>query len=364
MLETTRYVMTEPGQPLAAVQAPSPELEEGQVLVEVAGCGVCHTDLGFYYDGVRTRHELPLALGHEVSGFVVEAGAGAEGWVGKAVVVPAVIPCGECADCQDGLGAICTRQIMPGNDCDGGFASHLVVPARGLCEVPGCTDPEAKLGESGVTLRELAVVADAVSTPYQAVKLAEVGEGDLAVVIGAGGVGGYAVQIAAVFGAKVIALDVDDAKLERAKAAGAVHTINVRDLDTRGIKKAIKEYAKEASLPRTRWKILECSGTRAGQDTAFALVNHGAVLMVVGFTMDKLELRLSNLMAFHARVQGNWGCLPELYPELLELVLAGKVEVSEHVVLEPLENINEVFEAVHAGQRARRVVLVPEKEME
>lgn len=364
MQETTRYVMTGAGEPLAEVHAPSPELGPGEVLVEVAGCGVCHTDLGFYYDGVRTRHELPLALGHEVSGFVVEVGAGAEAWAGKAVIVPAVIPCGDCRDCADGLGAICTRQIMPGNDCHGGFASHLVVPTRGLCEVPDCSDPSEQLGASGVTLRELAVVADAVSTPYQAVRLADLCEGDLAVVIGAGGVGGYAVQIASVFGAHVVALDVDDGKLERARASGAVHTINVRDLDSRDIKRAVASFAKEAGLPTTRWRIFECSGTRAGQGAAFALVNHGAVLMVVGFTRDKLELRLSNLMAFHARVQGNWGCLPELYPELLELVLAGKVRVSEHVALEPLKNINEVFEAVHAGRCSRRVVLVPEKETE
>ena len=67
----------------------------GQVVVAIAGCGVCHTDLGYFYDGVRTNHPLPLALGHEVSGRVVACGAGAERWAGKAVIVPAVLPCGE-----------------------------------------------------------------------------------------------------------------------------------------------------------------------------------------------------------------------------------------------------------------------------
>ena len=69
------------------------------MLIKVAACGVCHTDLGFYYDGVPTRHPFPLILGHEISGTVVEAGDGAEDWVGKQVVVPAVIPCGECDAC-------------------------------------------------------------------------------------------------------------------------------------------------------------------------------------------------------------------------------------------------------------------------
>ncbi|MGK2945989.1 MAG: alcohol dehydrogenase catalytic domain-containing protein, partial [Desulfuromonadales bacterium] len=75
-----------------------------EVVVEVAGCGVCHTDLGFYYDGVRTNSPLPLALGHEISGRVVDSGTGADDWLGKAVIIPAVIPCGECDLCKRGKG--------------------------------------------------------------------------------------------------------------------------------------------------------------------------------------------------------------------------------------------------------------------
>ena len=362
MIQTTRFVMERPGEPMLLEQGPAPIPEVGEVLVEVAGCGVCHTDLGFFYDGVRTRHALPLTLGHEISGFVVQTGPGAESWRGKAVIVPAVIPCGDCEDCRDGLGAICTRQIMPGNDRHGGFASHVLVPARGLCEVPGCSAPDTPLGSSGVTLRQLSVVADAVSTPYQAVKLAGVGPGSLAVVLGTGGIGGYAVQVAAALGAQVIALDVDDAKLARMSEVGATATLNVRSLAPRDVKKQLRELTKERGLATTRWRLFECSGTRAGQETAFELLNHGGVLMVVGFTMEKVELRLSNLMAFHARAQGNWGCLPELYPELLELVLAGRIQVADFVRLEPLETINTVFHEVHEGKATDRIVLVPGKE--
>jgi 6-hydroxycyclohex-1-ene-1-carbonyl-CoA dehydrogenase len=107
----------------------------GEVVVAVAGCGVCHTDLGYYYDGVRTNHALPLALGHEISGRVVAVGEGAAAWLGTSVIVPAVLPCGECDLCRRGLAPICRAQKMPGNDIQGGFASHIVVPARGLCEV-------------------------------------------------------------------------------------------------------------------------------------------------------------------------------------------------------------------------------------
>lgn len=327
---------------------------EGEVVVQVAGCGVCHTDLGYFYDGVRTNHALPLALGHEISGRVVAAGAGAEQWLGKAVIVPAVLPCGECDLCRRGLGTICRNQKMPGNDIQGGFASHIVVPGRGLCEVD-----EARLAAAGLTLAEVSIVADALTTPYQAVRRAGVGPGSLAVVIGAGGVGGYCVQIANASGAKVVAIDVDDAKLQAIAGYGAALTLNSRQLDARGIKAAIVEFAKKNGLRSTEWFIFECSGTAPGQLTAFGLLVHGATLSVVGFTMDKIEIRLSNLMAFDARAIGNWGCPPEFYPAALDLVLDGKVQIKPFVEPHPLDDINRVFDAVHHREIRKRAVLVP-----
>src|SRR5574340_469038 len=191
-----RWSMTAVGEPMVKGEFNPPSPGEGEVVVEVAGCGVCHTDLGFFYDGVRFNHEPPLALGHEISGRVVATGKGAEAWQGKAVLIPAVIPCGVCDLCLSGHGTICRRQRMPGNDIQGGFASHITVPARGLCPVD-----EKKLSAAGFELADISVVADAVTTPYQAVVQAEVQQGELAIVIGIGGVGSYAVQIAKAFGA-------------------------------------------------------------------------------------------------------------------------------------------------------------------
>ena len=89
-LPAHRWLMTAPGAPLVRTEfdaTPGP----GEVSVAVAGCGVCHTDLGYYYDGVRTNHPLPLALGHEISGRVAAAGPGAESWLGRSVIVPAAL---------------------------------------------------------------------------------------------------------------------------------------------------------------------------------------------------------------------------------------------------------------------------------
>jgi 6-hydroxycyclohex-1-ene-1-carbonyl-CoA dehydrogenase len=348
-----RWLMTSPGAPLVSAGF-NPSPGPGEVVVEIAGCGVCHTDLGYYYDGVRTKHELPLTLGHEISGHVVDTGSDAVWWKDRAVIVPAVIPCGTCDACRRGKSTICPNQKMPGNDIHGGFATHIVVPAHGLCAVD-----EALLKAVGIELAEVSVIADAVTTPYQAVVQGGVGEGDLVVVNGVGGVGGYAVQIANAFGGKVVAIDVNPDRLAAIGQRGGALTLDARQLKGRDLKSAIQAFAKQNGLHQAEWIIFECSGTRAGQETAFSLINHGATLCVVGFTMDKVEIRLSNLMAYHARALGNWGCPPELYPAALDMVLSGRVKVAPFVEKHPLDEINRIFEAVHHGELRRRAVLVP-----
>jgi 6-hydroxycyclohex-1-ene-1-carbonyl-CoA dehydrogenase len=349
-----RWLMTAVKAPLVQEAFDATPAAAGEVAVEVAGCGLCHTDLGYYYDGVRTNHPLPLTLGHEIAGRVVAAGPGAEAWLGRAVIVPSVMPCGECAHCRRGKPMICRRQRMPGNDIHGGFATHVVVPARGLCAVD-----EARLARAGLELAELAVIADAVTTPYQAATRAGIWPGSLAIVVGVGGVGGYAAQVAKAMGATVVAIDVDDAKLTPIGRIAAALTLNARGLDQKALRAAVQSFAKQNGLPQTEWFIFECSGTAAGQATAFGLLTHGATLSVVGFTMDRVEVRLSNLMAFDARALGNWGCPPELYPGALDLVLDGKVQVKPFVETHPLTKINDIFAAAGRHELSRRAVLIP-----
>lgn len=357
----TAWEMTTPREPFRRVERTADAPGAGQARVRVAGCGVCHTDLGFWWDGVRTRHPLPLVLGHEISGVVDAVGAGiAPSLVGAAVVVPAVIPCGRCDVCVDGRGNICPAQVFPGNDLHGGFATHVVVPAEGLCVVPGFAgDADAHLGASGVSLRELSVLADAISTPWQSIRRSGLRAGDVAVFVGVGGVGGFGVQLAAALGARVVALDVDPARLAAMRDHGAAFTSDLRGKDTKAVRKEVGDWAKSAGAPLTRWKIFETSGTAPGQETAFALLNHGAYLGVVGFTMATATVRLSNLMAFDARAEGTWGCLPSLYPSALALVLEGRVKVAPFVERRPLATIGEVFPAIQRHEITRRVVLVP-----
>ena len=241
---------------------------------------------------------------------------------------------------------------MPGNDRHGGFASHVVVPAKYVCPVP-----EKVLADH--ELWELACVADAVTTPFMSIKRSGLATGDLAIIVGAGGIGVHCVQVAAAYGAKVIALDIDDQKLEVAKASGAGAVINVRDLSFKDLRGQVKEAVRALGAPSFCWKIFETSGTKPGQETAFGLMGHGAYLGIVGFTMAKLEVRLSNLMAFDATVRGNWGCDPELYPEVLQWIGEGRLKIKPYVEKHPLADINQILDAAHHGKLLKRAVLVP-----
>jgi 6-hydroxycyclohex-1-ene-1-carbonyl-CoA dehydrogenase len=352
------WVVERSGAPLRLVER-EVAAGKGEVLVQVAGCGVCHTDLGFYYDGIPTRHPLPLTLGHEVSGTVVGAGSGAESWLGRAVVVPAVIPCGRCEACAAGRSTICAHQVFPGSDVHGGFATHVVVPAQGLCPVPDLGNP--RVNPHAIDLVSLSVIADAVSTPYEAIHRSKLAPGDLAVFVGVGGIGGFGVQIAAGLGAEVVAIDVSEPRLELLATHGAELTLNASNLEFKALRQALRAFADQRRIPSWRWKIFETSGTVSGQSTAFGLIGHGSHLAVVGYTPEKLELRLSNLMAFDAVAQGNWGCAPERYPAILDLVLRGAIVLAPFIEHRPLATINEVFASIHARQASPRIILIPER---
>jgi 6-hydroxycyclohex-1-ene-1-carbonyl-CoA dehydrogenase len=340
----------EVGRPLALEDVSLPAPAEDEVVVRVAGCGVCHTDIGFWRDGVPTKQDPPLTLGHEISGTVEEAGADFAHLVGADVIVPAVIPCGRCELCRSGRGNVCRSQLMPGNDIDGGFAERIRVPGRGLCEVSDT---------GGYDLADLSVVADAVTTPYQAVVRSGLEAHDLAVVVGVGGVGGYCVQIAAARGARVIAIDVDADRLRLMSDHGAAATIDASGTEFRSLRDEVRARAKAWGCAPYGWKIFECSGHAAGQETAWGLLGPAATLMVVGFTLDRVGLRLSNLMAYDARAQGTWGCRPELYPEALELVTSGRITLRPFIARFPLDEGPEVLGKVADHEIDRRAILVP-----
>ena len=345
------YFLTAANKPLERREFTIDSIADDQVVVEVAGCGLCHTDISFLSGQVQTKHAFPLVLGHEISGKVIAAGSAYAAMEGKNVVIPAVMPCGKCELCKSGRDNICQHQQMPGNDFNGGFASHIVVPGRSLCVLPE--------NLNGFDLAQLSVVADAITTPYQSLKRSGLKSGDLAIVIGSGGIGIYMVQHAKNAGAKVIALDIDADKLAAAADQGADYTICVKGMDEREIKKQIRELVKKNSLPEFCWKVFETSGTGAGQQTAFSLLTFAGTLGIIGFTMEKLQVRLSNIMAFDADVFGNWGCSPSHYPAVVKGVLDGAIKLRENTETFPLDSINEIIARSLNHQLKKRAIFTP-----
>ena len=355
-VKASGWFMVEPGKTLVKkdflIDAPGP----GEVIVKIAGCGLCHTDLTFLNGEVKTKHPLPLILGHEISGTVIassnnDSRSGNSCPVGKKVIIPAVLPCGECVLCRSGRDNICQHQKMPGNDFQGGFATHIRVPSRFLCAVPDVM--------GNFRLEDFSVIADAVTTPYQSLVKSRLEKGDLAIVFGAGGIGIYMVQHARNAGAKVIAIDVSEEKLSHAQKMGADYVIDARGCDQKSLKTRVRAIVKENGLPEYKWKIFETSGTPAGQDNAFSLLTFASTLGIVGFTMERLNLRLSNLMAFDAEVFGNWGCRPELYDQVVKDVIDGRIKLTENIEKHSLESINSVISDARDHKLTRRAIFVP-----
>ncbi|MFH1091734.1 MAG: 6-hydroxycyclohex-1-ene-1-carbonyl-CoA dehydrogenase, partial [Pseudomonadota bacterium] len=295
----------------------------------------------------------PLTLGHEISGTVA---AGPDHLVGRNVIVPAVLPCNNCPICDAGRGNRCLSQKMPGNSLGiyGGFSDYIPVPADDLCLMDDL---------KGLPLSHYAVVADAVTTPYQAAMRAEIKPGDLVMIFGAvGGVGTYVTQTVKALGAKVvIALDINQEKLENIRRYGADFIINVKDKDLNAVRDEFRAIAKQAGVPSNfGWKIFEVTGAGPAQDMALGLLSFLGRLMIIGFGLARNTYSISRLMAFDAEVIGTWGCLPQYYPQVLKLVQSGRVQIEPFLETKPMSRIAEIFETQHHGGYEKRQVLEPD----
>jgi 6-hydroxycyclohex-1-ene-1-carbonyl-CoA dehydrogenase len=280
------WQMTEPGK-LQKTEIPMPELKAGDVVVEISGCGVCHTDLSYFYMGVPTIQKPPLSLGHEISGVVI----GGEDFDDRQ---------GSHHPRRDPLRQVRAvpdrpRQPLPGAEDAGQLDGHLrrlFQPHRG----PGQVPLRGWRPQGSIPLEHLSVIADAVTTPYQAALRAELKPGDRVIVIGAaGGVGSFMTQTAKGMGAgTVIGIDINEEKLEFMKGYGADFTINPKGKTAKEVREAIKAYCKEKGIPpTTNWKIFEVTGTKPGQELALALLSFTGKLIVVGYGTDETSYMLS-----------------------------------------------------------------------
>ena len=332
------------------VDEPLPEIGPKEALVEVAACGICRTDIGYFFGDVAPVATPPLTLGHEISGRVVRGG----GLEGRQVIVPTIVPCRSCELCRAGRANRCVRQRMLGGNyaIQGGFASHVVVPARELAPVPE---------DSPIPLERLAVVADAVSTPYQAALRAGIAPGDKVIVIGAtGGLGVYLSQWAKHMGADlVVGIARDQARLEALVPYGVDVPIATGDRGVDDIRHDIWRACRGRGVnPRYSWKIFEVSGTLAGQELGLGLLTFACKLVLVGFAPGELRYALSKVMAYDAEIVGSWGCDPALYPRVIEHVVAGDIQILPFSETRSMQTIAASFDDVRQRRTGlKRIVL-------
>ncbi len=321
---------------------PIPGVGPDQVLVKVAACGACHTDLHYIEHGVPTFKKPPLVLGHEASGVVEEVGVDVDNVKqGQRVLIPAVLTCGKCKFCRMGRENICSDMKMLGNHFDGAYAEFVCVPAKDVLNLP-----------ESIPLEDASIIADALSTPYHAVKnRAKVRPGDVVVVYGCGGVGISAVQLAAGVGAKVIAVDINEKKLEWAKAFGASEVVNASEVER--VSKAIKKMTGGGADI-----AIEVIGNPRTIEEAFESVRIGGRLCVVGYTHEAISIVAGKIMFKELEIVGSLGCPPGEYVPLIRMVELGKIDVTKLVTHRfSLDEIQGAFDVMKEGGSLRSIVI-------
>jgi 2-desacetyl-2-hydroxyethyl bacteriochlorophyllide A dehydrogenase len=331
------------GRPLAPVDLEVPRPGPGEVLVRVLACGVCRSDLKIAggHMPFSSSQRLPHVPGHEVSGEVAETGPGVELARGQRVVVHNYWGCGRCPYCVDGQENSCDAlRGWVGFTSPGGFEEYLLVPADHLLPVPARVDPV-----------QAATVSCALGTAYHAVVTrGAVRAGETVAVVGAGGVGLYAMQVARAAGARAVAVDVRESALEAARAVGADAAV-----DPAGAPAAV------GGLTRGRGAdvVVDCVGNPGGSALAVELVRKGGRLVQVGYVTDPQQyptLPTDRVVLRELQVVGSrYVTRPEL-ARALELVASGTLKPVVSRVVD-LEQANEALEDVRQERAVGRVVV-------
>src|SRR5258707_6509243 len=266
-------VLRELKRPMAVEEVDRPIPGNGEVLIKVEACGVCHSDL-HVADGDWKQFagitKLPLIVGHEVAGKVVEVGSGvSELKAGDRVGVPWIFwTCGECEFCREGNENLCVKQKITGVTVDGGYAEFIKAPASHATKIP-----------DSVSSVQAAPLFCAGVTVYRAIMQAKPQRGQRLAVFGVGGLGHLAIQTAVHLGLEVSAVDVADDKLALAKSLAATNTFNAANSNV------VKEMRRRGSAHI----VLVTSGSKAAYDTAFYCVRPTRTLLAVGLPADEIS---------------------------------------------------------------------------
>ncbi|WP_223623806.1 zinc-binding dehydrogenase [Microbacterium sp. EST19A] len=354
------------GSPLVVEDVPVPRPRAGEVLIKVAACGVCHTDLHLLKGEVP--FPAPAVLGHEVSGVVVELGddlgdSGIE--VGMPVVGAFIMPCGSCRQCLRGRDDLCPvffeQNRVHGNLLDGtsrlrrgtgerismysmsGLAEYAVVPVSAVAVLP----PE-------VPLQEAAILGCAVFTAFGATARGGLTSGDSVVVVAVGGVGSSIIQVASGLGASpIIAVDVDDDKLDAARALGADVVVNSTTQDALAAIRAVVPGGVDVAF--------EALGRPETFELAIAALAEGGRMVAVGIAAGAATaaVPITTLVRRGQSIVGSFGARTrEELPKVVALAAEGGVDLQGLVTRRfSLESAQEAFDTLAAGRVSGRAII-------
>lgn len=325
--------------PLVIQDVPRPSVGANDLLIRVEACGVCHSDL-HVADGdwpqFTSITKMPLILGHEIAGRVVEkGGAVREFQIGDRVGMPWIYwTCGECEFCREGNENLCANQKITGVTVDGGFAEYVKAPASHATKIP-----------DGLPAAEAAPLFCAGVTVYRALKQAQISRGLQLAIFGIGGLGHLAVQIGRELGAEVIAIDTAEEKLRLAESLGAGKSLNA----------ASTNVAKELRPSGGVHVALVTSAAKAAYDTAFACVRPTGKLLAVGLPSENVCFPAILMAAKEIRIQASAVGTREDLREVL--AMAGRGRIRSHVATRPLSEVNPVLNELREGRISGRIAL-------
>lgn len=300
-------VLYAPGD-LRAEEVPLPAFGPGEVLLEVAACGVCGSDLDRALR--KGSHRVPLILGHEFSGHVRDVGPGVDpAWVGTLVTVPPLIPCRTCEPCVGGQFSLCTNYSYFGSRVDGAYARFVTVPVGNLLRVPQLMDPR------------LAAMADPAAIALHAIWRCGARIGDKVAVAGAGPIGLLALQLARILGAsKVVALDIVPQKLDLARQLGA-------DGAYASVADVMAEHPDGFDV------VIETTGVNPGEEAAVLLAGRHGRVAFIGIPNAPVTLSakaFDQVLRYEITLTGSWNSFSAPFPgaewtTVVDLFASGKL---------------------------------------
>ncbi|WP_263350461.1 galactitol-1-phosphate 5-dehydrogenase [Acidicapsa acidisoli] len=332
---------------LEVAELPRPVAGPGEVLVQVAACGICGSDV-HGYDGSSGRRIPPLVMGHEAAGIVAEVGEGVSGFaVGDRVTFDSTVYCGACQFCLDGEINLCdNRQVVGVSTPDfrraGAFAEFVTVPQHIVYRLPA----ELPFAD--------AAMLEAVSVALHAVKVSDLKGGETALVIGAGMIGLLILQAARVAGcSRILVTDVDATRLKLAENSGADETILASGT-------AMAEEVMRLTGGRGVDLVLEAVGRDETVSAAVDAVRKGGTVTLVGNITPQVTLPLQKVVSRQIRLQGSCASAGE-YPEAIELVSNGKIRVTPLITaVAPLSDGASWFERLHSREpNLMKIVIDP-----